>query len=147
MSRTLTQREIQSPEKKKLGMREEQDLMKQFQFLLRKKNKITYSLSIEDQDFHAGDVSEHPVEVITNRTHEHHRFLPFCVLPFSNPCNTRTNQEEEAEEWRRRRRNPGSRKIYFRDGFLTIPSMFSGWKSRVRSSYSLAGYFFFIPAR
>jgi hypothetical protein len=30
---------------------------------------------------------------------------------------------------------------------LTIPSMFSGWKSRVRSSYSLAGYFFFIPAR
>jgi len=49
-------------------------------------------LSIEDQDFHAGDVSEHPVEVITNRTHEHHRFLPF-----SNPCNTRTNEEEEEE--------------------------------------------------
>jgi hypothetical protein len=78
-------------------------------------------LSIEDQDFHAGDVSEHPVEVITNRTHEHHRFLPFSVLPFSNPCNN--EDEEEAEEWRRRR-DPGSRKFYFRDGFLTIPSMF-----------------------
>ncbi len=94
--------------------------MKQFQI------KITYSLSIEDQDFHPGDVSEHPVEVITNRTYEHHRFLPSCVLPFSNPCNTRTNEEEEeekgAEEWRTR--NLGSRKFYFRDGFLTIPSMF-----------------------
>jgi hypothetical protein len=107
-------------------------------------------LSIEDQDFHAGDVSEHPVEVITNRTHEHHRFLPFCVRPFSNPCNTRTNEEEEqeeGEEWRRRRRwNPGSRKFYFRDGYLTTPSMFSRSKSRVRSSYLLAGYFYFITS-
>ena len=32
----------------------------------------TYSLRIEDEDFHAGNVIEHPVEVIADRAHQHH---------------------------------------------------------------------------
>ena len=32
----------------------------------------TYSLRIKDEDFHAGNVIEHPVEVIAHCAHQHH---------------------------------------------------------------------------